>query len=367
LASTLVDWAVMRLIFRSIFSFFFLENLRMANQTKGRAGFTLVELLVVIAIIGILVALLLPAVQAAREAARRMQCSNNLKQIGLALHNYHDTYKTLAPGYLVKRNPANLSQCFQNENSWAWGALILPFMEQSPLHEQLEVGNVSLFNAMSNATKLATMTQQIASYRCPSDTGPAVNTANRKKFSPWNSGSGLRMATSNYVGNNTSWDLRWDGHIARTRGVFVQDEGVKFRDILDGTSNVIMAGERRWRIKRDTGALQTIEAAVIFGTTHNSGGCTEGVNNRLAATLAMGRTKINRVKNVSNGRNRWGYSSNHPGGAMFVMSDASVQFIAETINGDFDANDYLANNGFGTLTTWEGLLAREDGEPVQLP
>jgi prepilin-type N-terminal cleavage/methylation domain-containing protein len=339
----------------------------MVRSTRSRAGFTLVELLVVIAIIGILVALLLPAVQAAREAARRMQCSNNLKQIGLALHNYHDTYKSLAPGYLVKRDPTNLNVCLPAENGWAWGAFILPFMEQQPLHGQLDVGNNSLFGAMSNPTLLALMSQSIPSYRCPSDTAPGLNTANRKKFSPWNNAAGLQMATANYVGNNTSWDLEWDGNVDRTQGIFVQDEAVSFRDILDGTSNVIMVGERRWRVKLDNGNLQTIEAAVTVGVTHNAATCDEGDNNRLSAVLAMGRPKINRALNNNNGRNRWGYSSNHPGGAMFVMSDASVQFIPETINGDFDANDFLADSGFATLTTWEGLLARQDGEPVQLP
>ena len=105
---------------------------------KKRSGFTLVELLVVIAIIGILVALLLPAVQAAREAARRMSCGNNLKQIGLALHNYHDTYKTMPPAIVYTRPPAQNAR--NGRPYWGWGALVLPYVEQTPLHDALDPG-----------------------------------------------------------------------------------------------------------------------------------------------------------------------------------------------------------------------------------
>jgi len=103
-----------------------------------RSGFTLVELLVVIAIIGILVALLLPAIQAAREAARRTQCTNNLKQVALGLHNYHDTYQVFPPGF-VDSNPAyNTAIDVQNNlNGLAWSALILPFVEMAPLHDDM--------------------------------------------------------------------------------------------------------------------------------------------------------------------------------------------------------------------------------------
>jgi len=186
------------------------------SQSRSRAGFTLVELLVVIAIIGILVALLLPAVQAAREAARRMQCGNNLKQIGIALHNYHDTYKALPPGWLTKRS--NPTTCLPNENFWHWGALILPFMEQQPLHQLLNVGNISLTQAGNTPAILAAMQQPIAGYRCPSDIGPTINTANRKKWNPYNAAAGRTQATSNYVANNSSWSLEWDGLNARTAG-----------------------------------------------------------------------------------------------------------------------------------------------------
>lgn len=152
------------------------------RATQRKQGFTLVELLVVIAIIGILVALLLPAVQAAREAARRMQCSNNLKQLGVALHNYHDTHKSMPPGFLPKRN-ANGAKT-NNVNLWAWGALVLPFMEQQALHDKLNVGNNHLELISSTAgpgTLKEVMQQAIPSFRCPSDVGPPKNT-NRQRL-----------------------------------------------------------------------------------------------------------------------------------------------------------------------------------------
>src|SRR5688572_24312533 len=114
--------------------------------THRRTGFTLVELLVVIAIIGVLVALLLPAVQAAREAARRSSCGNNLKQLGLALHNYEGTFNTLPPGWIASNGlmhtGATTGTGTDGWGSWAWGAFILPFVEQRSLHEALRVGDV---------------------------------------------------------------------------------------------------------------------------------------------------------------------------------------------------------------------------------
>ena len=108
----------------------------MASASSCRRGFTLVELLVVIAIIGLLVALLLPAVQAAREAARRMRCSNNLKQIGLALHNYHGVHNTFPPGNSINNNYAN--------HAWGWGSHLLPFLEQATLFQAIEVDRLTL-------------------------------------------------------------------------------------------------------------------------------------------------------------------------------------------------------------------------------
>ncbi|WP_436714895.1 DUF1559 domain-containing protein [Roseiconus lacunae] len=226
---------------------------------KSRSGFTLVELLVVIAIIGILVGLLLPAVQAAREAARRMSCSNNFKQIGLALHNYHSAYKSLpkqAGGtYHLGTNGQIGSTDLQanNRHRLSWLIGLTPFMEQQGIWDKISSsydanGDGTLdFPAMGphpwHGTYEPWLTQ-LPTLRCPSDPG----------VSP------PGLARTNYaacIGDATDWVnhgfWRWEnntwnqGHIAQAnasnRGFFYNRRAMKFRDVLDGLSNTIAAGE----------------------------------------------------------------------------------------------------------------------------
>lgn len=122
-----------------------------ANLRRQRRGFTLAELLVVIGVIGLLVAILLPAVQGAREAARKMQCGNNLKQLGLALHSYHDTHGTLPPGML--RDYGSGPTTTDLRGNWSWGALILPFMERETTYQGLAVGSTKLRDARPTSTE----------------------------------------------------------------------------------------------------------------------------------------------------------------------------------------------------------------------
>ena len=136
----------------------------MSVRPKER-GFTLVELLVVIAIIGVLVALLLPAVQAAREAARRSQCSNNLKQLAIALHNYHDNFSTFPPGWIGVTRPLPDTE---GPSGFAWGAQLLPYVDQTPLFNQVNY-QVSCFATPANAPALSAV---LTVYRCPSDPSP---------------------------------------------------------------------------------------------------------------------------------------------------------------------------------------------------
>lgn len=328
----------------------------MVKKSRSRAGFTLVELLVVIAIIGILVSLLLPAVQAAREAARRMQCSNNLKQHTLALHNYHDTYKTLPPAWLIK--PGFTNAAGNNYSIWGWGALVLPFIEQTTLHTRLDVGRNHLHIAANNAALRTTMQLPIPAFRCPSDVGPRTNT-NRDDF-PYTGSNANPLATSNYIGANGSYNLGALPTPVATRGMFIENQGRNFSEILDGTSNTICLGERRWQIKRTNGAINTVGAGVVFGIERRN-----AVGTRADVT-ACGRPKIN-TNAVNEGGTNWarrGFSSQHPGGAQFSLADGSVRFISETISHDSSANTFQRSGNAAVNTTFEYLLAIQDGNPV---
>jgi prepilin-type N-terminal cleavage/methylation domain-containing protein len=139
----------------------------MSSSFRNQRGFTLVELLVVIAIIGILVGLLLPAVQAAREAARRMQCSNNLKQLALSAHNYESSHRVFPTGYIRTSGGAG----------WGWGALMLPFMEQTALSSQLQVTRANLDTVLASppSNMRALMQTPLPTFLCPSDTGAQGN------------------------------------------------------------------------------------------------------------------------------------------------------------------------------------------------
>ncbi|MEX1042364.1 MAG: DUF1559 domain-containing protein [Pirellulaceae bacterium] len=319
------------------------------NQTEPRSclssGFTLVELLVVIAIIGVLVALLLPAVQQAREAARRMSCSNNLKQIGLAMHNYHDVHLALPPGHVMQVNDPDWGSDSADTNveCWGWGALILPFIEQSALYTQAGIGQGQL---LENVIDPVAMTP-LDGYRCPSDTGPVIGEG--RQYSEW--------ALSNYKASygHRHRALQITPVIAAQTGAFFpigkpgsSQGSLRMRDVTDGTSNTIAIGETTWR----RGQL-FYQAAVWAGATRGKGG------NVTRDLYAGGRASINHSNPVSN-ELKESFNSLHPGGAQFVFVDGSVHFVSETIDyvTDGSSNESVVNS------TYERLLARNDGQVV---
>ncbi|QDU73190.1 hypothetical protein Pan97_01570 [Bremerella volcania] len=323
-------------------------------KTAARCGFTLVELLVVIAIIGVLIALLLPAVQQAREAARRMQCTNNLKQLGLALHNYHDTYGAF-PAISYDHEVNGGSEA--DHSSWSWGTLILPQIEQTAAYDQLAPSSPDrLHEAVNNATKLAILKTPISGFRCPSDSGPDLNSHYLT-----NQGSpDHELALSNYIGVNSA------GNVDRAHspnGIFVPGTNVDgnkrlrvgMRDVTDGTSNTAMVGERAWKLN---GA--TLGAGLVFG--HNGNADVERNGNfdtGFISVVGGGKPHINTTATCGTGCNdndgRQGFSSVHPGGSQFVFADGSVHFLSETIDDDI---------GGGTNTTYERLLNSHDGQPI---
>ena len=293
-----------------------------------RRGFTLIELLVVIAIIAILVALLLPAVQQAREAARRTQCKSNLKQIGIGLHNYHDVFNVLPPGTAPRRTGANNNRVLANYESWGWSAFILGNIDNAALFNELDINGRTLNEVLAAAQAAGTLNDTfpaLAVYQCPSDTtGPRLQNGMRRfHFNglalPNNN---WRPPTSNYVGSTggVSGDLRaprQQNH-RKPGGIFYNGSKVKFRDIADGTSNVFMVGEREKRCG----------AGTWIGSRNPDGNGTHGNDYHIART----RMVLNDPVNTGNDRCTDGFSSQHVGGAHFLMCDGAVVFLSDNID-----------------------------------
>jgi prepilin-type N-terminal cleavage/methylation domain-containing protein/prepilin-type processing-associated H-X9-DG protein len=281
------------------------------TRRKRRCAFTLVELLVVIAIIGILVSLLLPAIQAAREAARRTECSSNLKQIGVALHNYHDHYRSFPSGILYW--PGNLPNPNGDNQMWGWSALLLPFVEQQGLHDQMRVTSWTLRQLLNNNANRPWVQTPLKVYRCPSDITKDLpnNTPQPTQFydgGPNNCPDPYYAATSNYMGVAGMWDL--DEPLINgpdQNGVLYANSRVRFAAILDGTANTFAAGGRNF----------TCSAGAWVGTRNSNGGGTQG--NR----YVLGRVSI-RPNAFWNTTCYEGFSSFHPGGSQFVFCDGAV-------------------------------------------
>ncbi len=345
----------------------------MAFGQRIRRGFTLIELLVVIAIIAILIALLLPAVQQAREAARRTQCKNNLKQFGLAMHNYHDIYNTFPPGF-VMRNPPSANANSIERSMYSWGSLILPQIDQAPLFNRLNVGNVWLETNLVNGN-LSALQTPLPAFRCPSDTGQALNdfddtksddpVTNANQYVAYLTSNGsdrIPTTMSNYVmvagTSDSTTPMVFATQYGPAQGVGFVNSKINFRDITDGSSNQLMIGERAWRFKN-----LTIGAANVFGFSSETNAA--GSNVRTAALSALGIaydginwTATNRV------HQRRGFSSNHVGGCHFLMSDGAVRFISENIDyAKLSVTVAPYPTGF-TTTTLAKLLVRNDGQPV---
>lgn len=323
-----------------------------------KRGFTLVELLVVIAIIGILVALLLPAVQAAREAARRMQCGNNLKQLALALHNYGDVNKSLPPAYIrvyFQAGQPNTDLDSERRGNWGWGALILPYIEQQPLHSALRVGPETFARNLDIPANLAMMQQKLSVFRCPSDTGPQLN-VDRVVRSHTN--VPFETAVSNYVGVNSTGTIDGDPPVLR-RGLFIRDQGRRFADIADGTSNCLAIGERVWKRKQATGAIGLPVGGLVFGCRGQATGVMRDWG--LMDVVAAGRFRLNYDRGIVT-RIKRSYSGNHVGGVMFALCDGSVRHVSETIDADMQATQQTF--GADPNSTWEYLIAIADGNAL---
>ncbi|MCA8985903.1 MAG: DUF1559 domain-containing protein, partial [Planctomycetaceae bacterium] len=300
------------------------------SQRHRMMGFTLIELLVVIAIIAILVALLLPAVQQAREAARRSSCKNNLKQLGLALHNYHDTFNVFPPAS-VRRNvpdpPGNW-----NTSMIGWQARILAFMEQSALYDlidwQREPGNGGTNNTTVRGT-------EVAAYRCPSDPGTRATTG-QTTYAPTNYVACTADSGGFFAGGG-SW-------LNNGRSVLFQNSAVNMRDILDGTSNTMAVSECRvgsqMRNENATGTPSACPGAAGFVNDRGfSWFFAQSMQVWSYSTIVGPNTTITECRQSTGGTAVLGARSLHKGGVQVLLSDGAIRFVSDNIN----------------LTTWQRL------------
>ncbi|WP_437206290.1 DUF1559 family PulG-like putative transporter [Planctomicrobium sp. SH664] len=326
---------------------------------KTSRAFTLIELLVVIAIIAVLIALLLPAVQQAREAARRSQCKNNLKQIGLALHNYHEVHNVFPPGNVHNADPGLPLTGSQKQASWGWGSLILPNLDQAPLYNSLGVGNRTLNQVLLDSSSAVLTRTVLPVFRCPTDVAPDINTGDNRNFDssykssfPDNSAT---LGTSNYIGVAGTRVRNSDSHLVGNSdgyGILMGSSRISLRDITDGSSNTLLVGERDW----------VCTAGVWAGVNRYNNDGRSGVANVMGG--AQNDAKINFPTPEGSDFCHKGFTSSHAGGAQFVFADGHVAFLSENMHfrstgGSSDVPEDMAKMG-----TYQRLLRRNDGLTV---
>ena len=331
-----------------------------------RSGFTLIELLVVIAIIGVLIGLLLPAVQAAREAARRMQCINNLKQIGLAVANYESIHGCIVSGYLSTKGPLNQfgvpgnnpdPQTGDNGPGWGWLALLLPQIEQGPLYNAINF-NLPTWVA-DNATVVLI---QVNVYLCPSSVDPGTPVRMVDGNLDLLPVANQYFARANYQ-YNMGWNdtgmpasVNYDETVRGCNGAMHRNSRVRYAEVTDGLSNTVIAGEKTPYLA-DASWVGIIPGYRHFAynafASAGTGGL--GVNYDYAGALLAAHSGpslyedpvVIHPPNSPLGHTDEMYSL-HPGGGNVLFGDGSVRFIKQSIN----------------LRTWQALSSRGNGEVI---
>ncbi|GAA4433866.1 DUF1559 domain-containing protein [Bremerella cremea] len=334
----------------------------MRALTLLRRGFTLVELLVVIAIIGVLIALLLPAVQQAREAARRMQCTNHLKQIGLALHNHHDTFQRFPPGGAQDQPPFGVDAAKTTNWGSSWLVYILPYVEETAIADKWDwKGSSGVFNSANNAVVKGL---EMEKYRCPSTPLPGFsrsNSGNSAAVTYVGISGAINGTIPGYTESRITTNAR--GGSFSAGGILFANSKIRFADMTDGSTNTLAASEHGNWLTDTSGTRQDWRASQPWSWTI---GCkssdsppnmTYNGDNR-PFNITTIRYVVNRTTGWTDDEGGTGVgndgganiplNSTHPGGVNVLLGDGSVRFLAETI----------------PLETLARLATRDDGQPI---
>lgn len=352
-------------------------------------GFTLIELLVAIAIIAILVALILPAVQQAREAARRTQCRNNLKQLGLALHNYHDVHRCFPMGGMGVDNPFLTAP--GTVRSFSWGAYILPYLGRKPLYNALDFSEPAVLIGFPDPTAVVSnenerlMSTILTEFKCPSDyRADHVTDDEDPPRSYWEN-----IATASYVGSygtngfvpnasgekNISWSRAYDLSVLarpavpsselnnRGNGPFHVNSRTRIRDVRDGTSLTVFVGERHgheceskkmtYDLSRTFWGFAGRLADSMASSYYRPNACPVGVDPGTTGKICKGPM-----------------TSVHTGGLQVLMMDGSVRFISDSIDSaeeaEIDAIPDMRNAGQrqAVYGVWQAICDMNDGSIV---
>lgn len=329
----------------------------------ARRAFTLVELLVVIAIIGILIGMLLPAVQQVREAARRATCMNNIRQIALATHNFESAHQRFPRGVNIPTQAPSAT----SDELFGWSTSLLSFMEQNNAFDVLRPGTrftmLERANDPADGTAVIQVLQRpIPGFQCPSDQSTEPLNRHRPANSPIN-----LIANANYVAANNvgvCHSLRNVVTREAPNGAFNAIEGLTFAEISDGTSNTVIFAERVYDAPRKNANLELSGGALQFGC-RGIGDPNNPVQPGCHDTHFGCAGRINYFNDPTNNNiGLHGVSSSHPGGIIVALGDGSGHFVSDSIESYYERNATILSPNVAEYETWERLVCINDGQIV---
>lgn len=313
-------------------------------QAAGRRsrGFKILELLVVVAVLGILVALLAPAVQQARESSRRASCQNNLRQLGQALSTYHETVGRFPPGAVLDRFAPQFRVDGNDEPySWSWSALLLPYVGLEDYARSIHAADMKVAQVMTDPVLSVTAGRRLPVFRCPSDPGPDVQPLD--SVNPRNKKNLFGAPLSNYPANYGHRTFAARGDATKETGAFYCNSETRLADLTDGAGQTILLGERHWEVDETRWFAGNVLGIRVPDKIYGGTACWFNLRARINEHTA---SVIPREQSLA---------SNHAGGVQILLGDGAVRFLNQSV-------EY--NNTPEVDSLLERLVARADGGAV---